>query len=288
MENQQNALSGVKDLFKTSWGGLKNNLLSLFLYNLVVFGIMFAFLVLVGIIGGIVGVSALLGGNPAGLANLSLPLIIGVIILAIVLAVVMIVLGQVMQIGSMLIINSQTKPSLKETFKKALSLVWPAIVVSLLVGLLGLGATGLLIIPGIIIGLLFSFASYEVVFNNMRGLDALRRSMAIVSYRFWPIVGRLLLLSILGILLSILLGMVLPNNGSSGIGMVLNIIFSTLFGWFALAYSITLYKQALNLVPQDKKASLKKVVIISLAGYIIGGFLIYQLSSILANLPKIN
>ncbi len=79
----------------------------------------------------------------------------------------------------------------KETFSASSNLIWPVIYVSFLVTLIVLGGTLLLIIPGIIFAVWYSFAFYTVIFENARGFNALSSSKSLVVGRLWPIMWRL-------------------------------------------------------------------------------------------------
>jgi hypothetical protein len=54
-----------------------------------------------------------------------------------------------------------------------------------------LGGTLLLIIPGIIFAVWYSFTSYAVIFEVLKGLNAMRASKSLVVGRWWPILWRL-------------------------------------------------------------------------------------------------
>lgn len=79
----------------------------------------------------------------------------------------------------------------RETFSSSSNLIWPIILTSFLVTLIVLGGALLLIIPGIIFAVWYSFTSYVVIFEGVHGLDALRASKSLVVGRWWPVVWRL-------------------------------------------------------------------------------------------------
>ena len=79
----------------------------------------------------------------------------------------------------------------KETFLSSSNLIWPAILTSFLVTLSVLGGTLLFIIPGIIFAVWYSFTSYAVIFEGAKGLNAMRASKALVVGRWWPMLWRL-------------------------------------------------------------------------------------------------
>ncbi|HLD60897.1 MAG TPA: hypothetical protein VJA27_02075 [Patescibacteria group bacterium] len=70
-------------------------------------------------------------------------------------------------------------------------LIWPLIYTSLLSGLIIFGGTLLLVVPGIIFGVWYSFANYAVTLDEKKGMEALRFSKQLVSGRWWAILFRL-------------------------------------------------------------------------------------------------
>lgn len=84
----------------------------------------------------------------------------------------------------------------KEAFFTSSNLIWPVIFTSFLVTLIVLGGTLLLIIPGIIFAIWYSFVFYTVIFENARGLNALSASKSLVMGRWWPIAWRLIITTI--------------------------------------------------------------------------------------------
>lgn len=93
-------------------------------------------------------------------------------------------------------------------FREALSrgsACWIALFwVSSLYGFIVGGASLLLIVPGIVTGVWFFAAPYMTVTGDARGMEALLKSRAIVTDRFWPVFLRLFLVW----LLSIVVGMI--------------------------------------------------------------------------------
>lgn len=81
--------------------------------------------------------------------------------------------------------------------------LWVMVLVNILV-LLGLI---LFIIPGIMLAVWFSFASYIFVLEGTRGMAALRQSKALVAGKFWAVVWRFLVPNfIFGLIMVILIG----------------------------------------------------------------------------------
>jgi len=90
--------------------------------------------------------------------------------------------------------------------KNLLKFSWPKIVpyawVLFLMGIITIAGFILLIIPGIILSIWFSFALYLFVFEDVRGMEALKKSKELVKGYWWPVFGRLFLFGFLGALIS--------------------------------------------------------------------------------------
>lgn len=88
------------------------------------------------------------------------------------------------------------------------SYAWPYFWLMTLLGHMLVGGTLLFFIPGIVFYVWFFFAQYLLVAENVRGMDALLLSRAYVRGHGWGICGRLLLLSLLLWVVTLLLGFI--------------------------------------------------------------------------------
>ncbi|MFA5937245.1 MAG: hypothetical protein WC822_05230, partial [Candidatus Paceibacterota bacterium] len=116
---------------------------------------------------------------------------------------------------------------------------------SILNGLAILGGFILLVIPGIIFSIWFSFTTYAVVLDNARGTAALSASKKLVVGRWWAVLVRLFIPGILfalliaatqgivGVLGNVLLSALDPKNIAY---LFINIVFSL----FAAAITVFL------------------------------------------------
>lgn len=88
----------------------------------------------------------------------------------------------------------------KEALKEAVHF-WPtAIGTGLMEALFLLGLTLLLIIPGIIYGVYWSFSIFAIVFHRKSFMEALRYSKEVVQGRWWRVLGILFVFGILSLL----------------------------------------------------------------------------------------
>ncbi len=69
--------------------------------------------------------------------------------------------------------------------------LWPVIYTSILVAVIVFAGTLLLIIPGIIFGVWYSFVFYQVIFEDKKGVASLKESKKLVVGRWWAILWRL-------------------------------------------------------------------------------------------------
>ena len=155
----------------------------------------------------------------------------------------------------------------REAFEKAkscwIALAWVSTLYSFIVG----GASLLLLIPGILTGIWFFACAYLVVEEDTRGMDALLKSKALVDGRFWPVLGRLVLVWLLGMLL--------------GMIPVIGALFSLLMAPFSMLYSVQLYRnlqETADTVSWSSTDGTKAAwLLLGLAGYILVPLLLFFL-----------
>ena len=100
-------------------------------------------------------------------------------------------------IAFVLLIKNDFKGDSKELLKSSQEYVWPYIALSLLTLVLLLLWALLLIIPAIIFSVFYSMAYMVLFFENKKGMAAIKRSKELVKGYFWPVFGRIFLMSIL-------------------------------------------------------------------------------------------
>jgi len=133
-------------------------------------------------------------------------MILGVIlvVLFVVALIALIYFGVRSQIGMYLVLKTPTV-EFKELFKNTKGLFWKFFGLSLLTGILVMLWTLLLIIPGIIFGIFYSFTLYLLIFEDIKGMDAIRKSKAMVSGYWWGVFGRTMFLFLVAMLASFIL-----------------------------------------------------------------------------------
>jgi len=100
------------------------------------------------------------------------------------------------QIGAFLLIKKDYAGDELDIYKETRPWFWPYLGLSLLSALFVLLWSLLLIIPGIIYAVFYSFAAFVFFFEDKRGRAAIRRSTELVTGYWWPVFGRLLLVAI--------------------------------------------------------------------------------------------
>lgn len=279
---KETSLPAIGQLFNSAWDVFKNNLLKIFLLNIVG-------LVAGAIVGLVFFVGILLAGLPAvfsGASQFSVASALIGLLVIVVAFVGFIIVTTAISIGNILIVGENNpQKSLKETIHQSIALILPLIAVNFIVLFLTLGGLFLFVIPGIVIAILLSFASYEVILDNKRSIAALKSSVSIISKNFGAIFIRVLILWGITWAVSILISSLSgssdnPNLVISLFGFVINI----LIGWFGLAYMVTLYKQAKGITPSTEDGNMTWMWIVSTIGWIIGVLITIGL---LATLPAL-
>jgi len=106
-----------------------------------------------------------------------------------------------------------------ESYKRALPKIFPFLWISILTSLITSGGFLLFIIPGLIFSIWFLFGGYVLVWENLKGMDALFRSKQLVSGYWWKVFWRDLAVSLFSFIIS------LPFSLIRGIAEVLKIPF---------------------------------------------------------------
>lgn len=123
--------------------------------------------------------------------------------------------------------------SIKGVYEAAWHSLWKFSLLSILLFLILLGGTLLLIIPGIIFGIWYSFSKFAFVDGS--GIkDSLTRSKRLVVGKFWKIFGRLIVFGLFAALAQILIGSIPYGIGS---------LIITLFGALFVLPSYLLYRE---------------------------------------------
>jgi hypothetical protein len=106
-------------------------------------------------------------------------------------------------------------PALGEAVRAALPVFFPAAFVVVLFSIgVGLGFV-ILVVPGVYLAVRWYFGPQAVVADGLRGADALRRSSEIVAGKWWSTFGRLIVISLVGLVVGLVVGGLLGAIGQA-------------------------------------------------------------------------
>ena len=237
MNNQQSfssqltPLSGVNELLKKAWEVYRARikvLLGIMLVPIIVSFIIF-------IISAILGFSSLFyfftTFDPRVLSGL-LPIIV-------VFALVMLIVGSWSNLALIYAIKErEQRIGVKESFQKTKDKIISSLWVSFLVGLAILAGSLLLIIPGIIIGVWFSFSIFVLVSEGLKGTKALTQSKELVRGRWIKVFWRMFVIFIIIFLFNFIIGLIVEELGISFLGDIISFLIAP----FSTIYSFLLYE----------------------------------------------
>lgn len=293
-------MSSISQLIRTSWETFNKSVLNLFLLNILGLVIDLIFILAVTLVFIVSGAGSFIlkNGLEGALNELSkLPpsaLITSGLILTIIF-LGLIIIHSALQIASIFIVNNPTSANLRVSIKQSFPLIIPLFLVSILTSLLTIGGFFVFILPGFLFMFLLIFTQYEVILNGKRGLQALKRSVLIVSKNFGAILIRLLLLGLIYVLVAWIVPSVLEAIAGD-VGWIVSIFsffVNLLLGWFVLAYQITLYKEASAGLEKEAGKGILWMWLVSILGLLIAAGIFYGSwkvisSGLLKNLPQMN
>jgi hypothetical protein len=115
-------------------------------------------------------------------------------------------------LATMWVVARDENASVKEAYRKSLSLAVPAFVVGILSTLAVLLGFILLIVPGIYLLVVFSFGNYVLFADGLKGSSALKASKYYVKGYWWGVAGRYLVLGLVAMVFQIIFS--LFSNGT--------------------------------------------------------------------------
>jgi len=161
-----------------------------------------------------------------------------------------IVVMYIAQIAIMIIVQkNDPNLKLKDAFMMAKAKALDFLGTSLLAGLLVLLWMLLLVVPGIIMAIHYTFISWVVLKENLFGMAAIKRSKSLVKNYWWAVAGRTILPTIIiMVIFGILSSFMVSEDGS---GQKSYDFISQVFSWvatpFFVAYSYNMYKSLVKI-----------------------------------------
>lgn len=149
----------------------------------------------------------------------------------------------------LIVLASQKKEEIdvKKMARHGLTFLWPLLLTSLLMVFLLLPLFVLFIIPGIVFAVYWIFTGLAVVVVNKKYMSALRYSRQLVKGRWWEVVSRIVVLSIL--ISIVTLGLFIPTEplmetmpGLKAFVITLIQIISVFFSVFLVVYFLDLQR----------------------------------------------
>lgn len=186
--------------------------------------------------------------------------------------------------------NREKKIDFKEALKSGTKWILPLFWLSILSSIVVLGGTMLLIIPGIILSVWFCLASYVLIYEDKRGMEALLKSKDIISGNWWSVFWRMVIIFVIGLLIFLpFLFFYFPLLFSKEIVFAtysffsFEFLFMLFFFPFSIIYSALIYENLSLIKKIEFKATLKRklkyllpailaiVIIGAIGGLIFGG-----------------
>lgn len=241
-------IESYKDAITIYSNGVANILLISFINILIagVMGIVMYVLIVVGSIGIPLGFGGLLESGDSNLT--AFILILGVTIIG--LAFIFLILATsfvqgLTQAALVFVVKDAEKNknrSVTEYFSMAWERKWDVLGLVILTSLITVAGYILLFIPGFVAAIMLSLGLYTLLLEEERALNAIKRSARLVSLRFWGFLGRMLLLMLALMGLSIAAAWI----------PLANIAVGMLMGSFSVVYFYVLYQDLVRLEKQTK------------------------------------
>ena len=147
------------------------------------------------------------------------------------------------KVGLLLLIRDDFK-SVNGAFKESRIFFWRYLWASLLITLITVVLLFCLVVPGIAVMIFYAFALFAVVFENKRTFSSVERSYDLVKGYWWPVFGRILFLTVLAVLISIIFNLPMPHLSGwqlNSYSAVINLIWMLISPFF-LVYAYYIYK----------------------------------------------
>jgi len=236
------ALENLESAIATWWKHLKKFVL------IYVWGLLFG-LVPLAAAALIMGLNLWLGGGDNGSAS---AIVAVIVFIAALIAAYYFIRGY---IGAFLLLKKNYEGEEMAIFKETAAYFWPYLGLVLLTALFVLLWTLLLIIPGIIYGVFYSFAVFAFFFEDKRGLAAIRRSASLVTGYFWPVFGRLVLVGVIAWVFMMIVSLPLYYTDVyspfyQGWNVVVQLV-SFLIGPIILIYDYQIYRDLVKIKGQQ-------------------------------------
>ena len=265
-------LPPVKVLFQKSWARMRERWGLMVLAELVMWGGMILGVIIFAIIAGVSMVSSGLTAGTQG--ELPTPFLSVGFWIAAVLVGIFFFAVSIWQMGATTYaVIHDTKPTFRQMWQAGWKYFWAILWLQAIVTIIVWGATFLLVIPGIFLGLASMFTLYVHVHDGTRGMSAILRSKQLVSGHWWRIFARVLLASLAVMIpyfVLIGIGGLFNEGGMSLVALGYEFLFMIPF---FMAFTAELYGELVHLKPVAGPWQLKKLRW-KFAALTVGGFIL--------------
>jgi len=142
-----------------------------------------------------------------------------------------------------------------EAIQGAKPLIGPLWWASVLVGLTVFIGFALLIIPGVIFAVWYSFTTMVVILEGLRGNDAMRKSKSYVQGRWGGIFLRILVLGIVMAIVNAITSQIFDAFGNYASAILTSLVTAFIITPFAIVYQYLLYRSVADGTSSDGSAT---------------------------------
>lgn len=162
------------------------------------------------------------------------------------------------------------KESLRRGWHRIVSFIW----ISILIGFINMGGSLLFIIPGIIFAIWFSFATFVLISEDFRGMNALFRSKQWVSGNWGKVFWRFLVIGIILLIIYFCIAFPATFLVSENLSNIISSIVSLFLTPFAITYSFLIYEDLRKLkgslsFEAPKRGTKIKYILIGIVGFLL-------------------
>ena len=225
-------LPSIGELFSQSWTLYKSSWKLLVWLILLPILVTIAVVVIIGII-----IATILAVSNGQITPDRIPLLIPPALVAVIILVIINSMGQIALIKA---ISMGGQARVKELVSMSWALMGRYILLSLLSGLVMLLGLILLIIPGIIFMVWYMFSTYILVTENVGGVAALKKSKSYVKGKFWGVLGRVGILTLVVLVISWLASL----SDNQAITIIFQLLSTFIIAPLASIYTFKLYQGA--------------------------------------------
>jgi hypothetical protein len=228
--DQGGRLRGIDDLFKDSWNIFATGWVKYLLFFLLMIGLLLG-------VAALIALAIVLAFLVKNIIVITTSIILAVILFVIVATSLALAMNKLVYD-----VGEQSGDGIKEAIRYGFHHFPAYFLVSLISGLLIIIGVILLIIPGVVVGIMLSMVAPVFILEAKHGISALKRSRELVKGYFWPVFGRLILLTLVSIALSSV-QYVVPNiiflTFATNTALI---VISFILTYYGIAYSYLIYK----------------------------------------------